>query len=1716
MGELTPITERIDNYLNEYRKRIEQYYKDIEQYYKDHEIYRKTDYELLQILDRTDIDNRELPQTLKEEMLAVEDETVSKYVLDVLNDFTKNEENRALLKESVFGDLLQSKIYLSTQIPLDACIITRATPPMIVVSKGVFFDAKGKRQPIDLLASVLGHELAHKIVYEHTTTAHSQTDEHACDALGVLIANRAGYTPIPFKNHWAQGDKSRFSDRILSSHPSPGLRTSVLSTVIGALELKGYTLSKESNKKYDSSDLRHISSLKKNTVLQDILQSIQYKQASSQEKKEAFIHISKYIFTQRPDLFAQEFFLYQRLFKSFKKSMQDEISHEILQIPILSEFQRDERYKSILFEVFGKTPIVQAERQRRENIHNNLRKLPIETICQQAKEILDYNQKYKKTDSTIGTLLLTDIKDLYEWWRRPKLTDEVILSGNSQTDIIEAIADKERFDLSWKHILDYIDNPENPQENKKALSQMLNLFQLDEKIEFIETTFIQENKKQITDLIIKDRFFPPATNVDQLIKFEKKYLSAHLPLNEETQQPVSLTYPFDFKNKTLAEIVQENKDILTPLFTYNDQECLYMARSHNQADLFLKQLSFLDKQHPDKKPSYAEEFYHKELPDLIVDFFKKEQILTAREQFFQLTKQFTPNIVFSEKSPYIEFLKTSEGKKLPLQDKLSLLSMTPLLKSEKFDLSQGETGLFNFNFFEILNIKEPKTFEELIQLNQEIDKTCSCFQGNDADPYKGDIYLFCKTLTYIKNYINRSFLETLNLDDFKGQYIDLSKMGYCLSDYVEKVPDFVNQTMAKIAEHNFNYLLTDRVNTSAHDDILFMCQEYQKYNSHKSFVERVDERRKHWLRDDKQVSSNYGENINQHMFYFYPASHCLHYYALSDDRYHLNELLEEKIIKNISKNLKTATPQQKKEIYDSCYNVLKNTLSQNPYFKSFLIRTIASLHADRLGLEKDSISQEAFLNTLNPEQYLRDFPMNIADDILCQIMARCETQKEVSFQVRDKIQKVNNETMDTYVQSIREALLYSHRSDLNIDILNFLKQPLTPQGTLKLVHQIETKGAKDIRYTLSSTHPIIEKLLKNQKININSAAVIPSSTKQAAFANLHRNFWSLTSEAQALVMQYLLFNPEETKEINRKNVKDYFKKIKKEINENADFSNYQNLALDTYFENCETEEAQALFIAALYTMNPPAKIPYTGQLTKIPPKRKQRPGEVIKKILSQMGAAGGKTLQAIHSYPGTSEEIRADLKDSKSNFNPPKRYEIFESIENAETFDDGRLKGQTPYVGRLLGSGSFGFTVEVKNEPEAQTGHALTMLHPNALETANNQFKKFFTPISKKLAGKNKKLFGALPSIITQARHLTAIEADFLIGGEQTKVAEAQYGGIQVQSDGYDFQIKAAHIDDFGRRFKKTELASGEHFNDLPTNTNQEQAYKKAVAKAIFTTELYTLLQMGPIDSDRHGAQVRVDGTNITLFDHGAIDFERNEKGKDKNGHTVLGELRPYIPSVSERRQLGKLIAKAFKRSQKGEDFTSALVDVLSKDSQRTTFKDVAGKLFSPFLKNKESRPKLSATMQRALLALGDYIEAMGNTPEERSQAVQECLSSVMQHKEQLDDVLLVSIARGLPKKMLQQLSSPSAQTSSSLQLVDNNPYPKNQTPAFERWILNRFMPRSKQEEQASSLTTRQAEQNKALIKRIREKELTAQAEEKQASKKTSAPSSFLVDRGGR
>ncbi len=1695
MENQSAIINRLNSYLDKYTKRINEYRID----HPEKKEYN--DLSILEELIEEDLKESKLPQIYQEHDFAIEmPDYLQTYIHQILDDFLVPEENKKHLKEKLFGDLRGAKLFLSDKLPLNASIFSDTQPPVLIFSKGNFIDKDGKAQPIDLLAHVLGHELSHPIEQTYSTTRSTQTSEHACDLLGITVANNAGYSPMPILDFWKNDENSKTTliKRIYASHPLSCFRASANAVLIGTLEVEGRTLSKPSENKYSKKDIEALKNIHVLSPLETMLNEIGYHTASLEEKKEAFIHISKYLLTQRPDIFCEiDSSLYKTLLKYFPLEDQTDIMREILSLDLPLSYFAEQRNKEVLYGVFGDQSIIKDQENIRTRIQNDMRTQSLEQLIDSADKINQFSDSYLKSNTTLASFLLgkKELTDdsllLWESYRRQSI-HHYNFHKLEYIPALNQIVCNQPFEFPWKKILDYLDDPEANPKHKEILNKFLEKINFSITINKLLEEFKINNDRIMEDFKTRTRFLNPFTTKEAYLANERYFLNQQEEIYEKELSKLitepeenNLKHPFNLSHTWSRYFRIENlfdtyPNLFTPRFTLNDPELIEMAKDQKPAEMLLNQLQkiWIDEGAQTTKSQF-QYVYEEILPKVINKFYEDEHIIKLTENYYKNVRQESfyhfeiknnnlTDILISPNNPFVQFLKTPAGKNVDMSAKLFLLCHTPLIKTIEFDTSKNFDELFSYDFYEILDIKQPKTFEELLELNEKLK-----FKNKFANEY---IELKAQhTLTQIRNYINRTFLKELNLEDYKGKYIDLSKLGYRLT-HAENCTDETNQVLAKIAEHNYRHLLYGNLNLEKEKTLAFICQEYQKYNNKGALFDRL------------------GTEAG--------ADTYLHYYALSDHHILYNEALEDKIMLMMTQQIKTADPIIREEVYQLAYNILKEASPANTKFRDFLIETIADLHFKRIGMEKDASSTQEFIYQLNVSKYLMDFSNVTSDAILCRLMAKAETQKEVSFFVRDQIQLINGRKMDRMVQGIREGLNCSHANDFNLDILNFLKQPLTPQSANKIVHLVDKK----IKHNQEGFFSGLLSPEANQFIQ--HKVQLTSQTKQTAFVNFHRLFWNSSPGIQAMIIQSLLFDPSKPKDMNNQKVSKYFQQIKAEMNSDTDYAEYQTMALDTYFENCETLEAKALFISILYAMNPPPKVPFTSQPHKAE-KRKQRPGEMIKKILSQMGAAGGKTLQAIHSYPGTSDSIKEDLKDSKSNFNPPKRYQIFERIEAAETFDDGKLKGQTPYVGRLLGSGSFGFTIEVKDDPEAQTGHALTMLHPNALETANNQFKKFFTPISKKLASRNKKLFGALPSIIQQARHLTAIEADFLVGGAQTKVAEEQYKGIQVQVDGQEFQISAAHISDFGRRFKKTELAHGEHFNDLPEKTKEQQAYKKAVAKAIFTTELYTLLQMGPIDSDRHGAQVRVNGSKITLFDHGAIDFECQYLGKDKNGHTMLQQATPYIPSVSERRHLGKLIAKAMTRAHKGEDFTGALIDVLSKDSMHTSLVEKVISLFSS--KEKVKRPKLSATMQRALLALGDYISAMGKTPEERSQAVQECLSSVMQHQEQLDDVLIISIGRNLPKKIRQSLLNGNKSTS-GVHFVDAHPYQKNQTPTYERWIMKHFMPPIEKAPQ----TLQELKETDSLIKEIEEKEFSAQNEARQAARNQKLISSTLANRGGR
>ena len=172
MGELTPITERIDNYLNEYNQRINEYRLNHPQKQGGEEY---TDLDILKRLAREDIAKGKLPQLYQESDHAIEmPKYLQAYIHQILDDFLVPEENKKHLNEEVFGNLRDAKLFLSDMLPLNAYIFSGSKPPIIVFTKGNFIDKNGKAQLIDLLAHILGHELSHPIEQTYSTTKSNQ------------------------------------------------------------------------------------------------------------------------------------------------------------------------------------------------------------------------------------------------------------------------------------------------------------------------------------------------------------------------------------------------------------------------------------------------------------------------------------------------------------------------------------------------------------------------------------------------------------------------------------------------------------------------------------------------------------------------------------------------------------------------------------------------------------------------------------------------------------------------------------------------------------------------------------------------------------------------------------------------------------------------------------------------------------------------------------------------------------------------------------------------------------------------------------------------------------------------------------------------------------------------------------------------------------------------------------------------------------------------------------------------------------------------------------------------------------------------------------------------------------------------------------------------------------------------------------------------------
>ena len=464
-----------------------------------------------------------------------------------------------------------------------------------------------------------------------------------------------------------------------------------------------------------------------------------------------------------------------------------------------------------------------------------------------------------------------------------------------------------------------------------------------------------------------------------------------------------------------------------------------------------------------------------------------------------------------------------------------------------------------------------------------------------------------------------------------------------------------------------------------------------------------------------------------------------------------------------------------------------------------------------------------------------------------------------------------------------------------------------------------------------------------QKDEDDNGIEITEEGKLNAVHNLHRNFWSLPFVARTLYLERVIFPAEEHSDTHFEGAVKFI--TDKILPEGQKYSKEARLVLDTHLEQC-SKPLRRLIFSALIT----ASEKNTNKSENI------RPGQVLSHVLSNSGAAGGKILQAIHSYLQSISnpdddliQFRDDLKSSKSNYNTPLIWDMFKRVEEVHpNFTDIHVTEQ-------LGSGSYGFTVAIIDGDANKS--ALTVTKKDVGEEANYQFGLF-----KKTAEKLSlidPIWGPLVGILENAQSMAHVEADFDIAAKQIKYAEQLYNGSSVIADGYRFKISTASLKSNGSDYKETEMANGEHFLDLPEQTSDEKRYKKAAAKAILAIEIHTILKGQAFDYDRHGAQCKLKGGYITLFDHGSIPY-------DVESDEIIE------PTIEDRLKLGEILGEAYAQSEQGNSMVEAMVKLIAQESDNLNE--------SSYLQ----------CFQRGILALSDYMNASADNEEEKNNVIKD------------------------------------------------------------------------------------------------------------------------------
>lgn len=586
----------------------------------------------------------------------------------------------------------------------------------------------------------------------------------------------------------------------------------------------------------------------------------------------------------------------------------------------------------------------------------------------------------------------------------------------------------------------------------------------------------------------------------------------------------------------------------------------------------------------------------------------------------------------------------------------------------------------------------------------------------------------------------------------------------------------------------------------------------------------------------------------------------------------------------------------------------------DPDFRNWLIEQLTDLLATQLGQDDGTITylERAKLS-------VDDLAQNTAGmtqlNILSQLATKINAQKELAYLMRD-----------THNNSLAQGALKQHYQGIAIELL-INESSKDPQLRQHILEFLSNPLTKDSANTLSS----YVMLKYRTKLDKTPKVVIDDQ-----LCNYHKNFRQASLEMKTVYLEPILFPLNSTKEeqiaIIKKNIDTTFSTSPSAPAANN--NRYARIIFNAYLDAADLPErrllATALFITNMHDSNVVERTI----------------GQKLNMLLSNLGPAGGKLLQAIHSHPQTPEDIKKDLASSKTMFAPPLRWELIDCVdESGLLMASDENPNPITSIGKLIGTGSFGLTVFNTLEDGSKT--ADTFLRRNAARTSDREFNMMENAAKEVL-----KLHPELQPItgmIAEAKRSAVEETDMKFAHHANFQAEKSYHNVKVIVGDWVFTNQVTTLLKTGNNFKRVSIAPGVHYNDLLPSD-----YKAAIAKAMVATQLSLRLAGMNTDLDRHGGNIKVQDQAINHFDFGAM----NVKPISKEDKIITGKI-----------------------------LAATMIDV-----------SMGGSFIKAFLANIEKADVSAASriylngLNKDLLALGDYLNFL--TQSELSQIFATCLTA--------------------------------------------------------------------------------------------------------------------------